>query len=673
MDNYTELPHNQLILNTGGTHTGIIFCPFDDTCPSDYTAEQVCSNHASAPHRASISSGGSGWIARPDTGGTGFSKEAAPIGEPWIMLFFAGLFAIWQMIHRRRILSTILLALLTAAPLSAGITALSFSPATVGKATTIVPTVASVPEGRVALCWNLYHDAACEHEVTGTTFHSASKTAKNAVWLEAPATEGTYYIQCAIHTGSVCGGLLESSYVYPLHVYPADADIVLEREAQASASLVDITDDDTKQAYGAMRFSRTALNNEALSEYERYNYFISFPFDVKMADIYGIGEVGIDWRILYYDGKGRAEEGFFAERTDNWVMIDDTDSVLHAGQGYLLQLNAIQMAADNEAIWTDGADIATLYFPAISTISRLETEEVTLPALGSDYACTIDLSATLGAEGDRRTKDSYWRCIGVPSFTSPAGVEGLTYLYAWNKNDNSLSVVSSAGFAFKPMQAYLIQNGDAITWQDVTKPASIVARHQETSFEEIPIELLHNEALCDRTFVRLTDDTRVTNDFDFGRDLIKELNADKANIYTMVGYERLAANCLPTSEQTILVPVGVQIEEEGTYTFAMPEGSHDFSIVLVDNLTNTRTNLSQTDYSITLASGQHDARFALEIGETQDTPSAIETNSPMRASEMHKVMLNGQLYIVWGEKVYSILGLLFPRPVLCGTPQSPSW
>lgn len=656
MDNYTELPHNQLILNTGETHTGIIFCPFDDTCPSDYTAEQVCSNHASAPHRASISSGGSGWIARPDTGGTSLSKEAAPIGEPWIILFFAGLFAIWQMIHRRRILSTIPLALLTAAPLSAGITALSFSPATVGKATTIVPTVASVPEGRVALCWNLYHDAACEHEVTGTTFHSASKTAKNAVWFEAPATEGTYYIQCAIHTGSVCGGLLESSYVYPLHVYPADADIVLEREAQASASLVDITDDDTKQAYGAMRFSRTALNNEALSEYERYNYFISFPFDAKMADIYGIGEVGTAWRILYYDGKGRAEEGFFAERTDNWVMIDDTDSVLHAGQGYLLQLNAIQMAADNEAIWTDGADIATLYFPALSTISRLETDEVTLPALGSDYACTIDLSATLGAEGDRRTKDSYWRCIGVPSFTSPSGIDNMPYLYTWNKNDNSLSVVSSAGFAFEPMQAYLIQNGYAITWVDVTKPASIVARHQETSFEEIPIELMHNEALCDRTFVRITDETRVTNGFDFGRDLIKELNAGKANIYTMVGYERLAANCLPTSEQTILVPVGVQIEEEGIYTFAMPEGSHDIRIVLVDNLTNTRTNLSQTDYSVALAAGQYDARFALELSLSQDSPTSIEREHSSLSSQMHKVLLNGHIYIIHHDKLYSIFG-----------------
>ena len=314
------------------------------------------------------------------------------------------------------------------------------------------------------------------------------------------------------------------------------------------------------------------------------------------------------------------------------------------------------MAADNEAIWIDGTDIATLYFPALSAISSIGTTDVTLPELGSAYACTINLSASLGDEGDRRTKDSYWRCIGVPSFTSPSGIDNMPYLYTWNKNDNSLSVVSSAGFAFEPMQAYLIQNGDAITWKDVTKPASIVARHQETSFEEIPIELLHNEALCDRTFVRITDETRVTNGFDFGRDLIKELNADKANIYTMVGYERLAANCLPTSEQTILVPVGVQIEEEGIYTFTMPEGSHNIRIMLVDKLTNTRTDLSQTDYSVALAAGQYDARFALELSLSQDSPTSIEREHSSLSSKMHKVLLNGHIYILHHDKLYSIFG-----------------
>ena len=104
-----------------------------------------------------------------------------------------------------------------------------------------------------------------------------------------------------------------------------------------------------------------------MSEFARYNYFISFPFDVKIGDISGIGTVGTDWRILYYDGKGRAEEGFFAERTDNWVMFEDTEDVLHAEEGYLLQLNTYSMQEENEDVWINGMDVACLFFPALSS------------------------------------------------------------------------------------------------------------------------------------------------------------------------------------------------------------------------------------------------------------------------------------------------------------------
>ena len=80
MDNKIELPHNQLILNTGEHHTGIIYAPFGNEMPSDY----------SAPRHAPISNSGSGWIARPDVGGTGLSKDAAaPIGDPNILALFA--------------------------------------------------------------------------------------------------------------------------------------------------------------------------------------------------------------------------------------------------------------------------------------------------------------------------------------------------------------------------------------------------------------------------------------------------------------------------------------------------------------------------------------------------------------------------------------------------------
>ena len=645
MESYTELPHNQLILNTGEHHAGIIFCPFGDKAPSEYTAFTTFANSVASPRRAPIGGGGSGWVSTPDTGGTSLSKEL-PLGDAWILVLFATAWTMWKALYRKRSLFLIMLVSVIIPQALAGVTSLSFSPAAGGTRMTIVPTVTSVPDGVVSLCWGLYYDPACENEVSGTRFHRAASDGANAVWFTAPAAAGTYYVKTSLHTGSVCGGLIDSYYISPLTIYPADADVVLVRDAQLSASRVDITGAATK-AYGAMRFSKTALNDDLRTPYERYNYFISFPFDVRIGDIYGIGTVGDDWRILYYDGQGRAEEGFFAERTDNWVMFGDTEDVLQAGEGYLLQLNTYSMAESNTAIWANDAEVATLFFPALSAISDLGTTDATLPALGEAYECTINLSASLGAEGDRRKKDSYWRCIGVPSFTSPSAVEGLPYLYEWNSSDNSLRVVSSEGFVFEPMQAYLVQNGDVITWRDVTGPAGIVARQREQSDEEIELVLHQDGTFIDRTYIRLTDDAMVTGGFDFGRDLSKELNAGKADIYTLLDYERLAAHCLPFSDRTIVMPVGVQIEQAGEYRIQVL--FNGIPCALVDSESGTRS----TDYTVHLEPGTYQGRFSVEIGENGQ-PTGITDEEQMPVNGVRKVMVDGILYIEKGGKRYII-------------------
>lgn len=640
----TELPHNQLILNTGECHTGIIFYPFGTDTPSDYTAEKTFANASSSPRKVAIGGGESGWITPPDTGGTNLSKEV-PVGDAWILLFFAATWAAWKSRYRKRNLFFMLIISLFAGHTYAAVTALSFSPTAAGTRMTIVPTIASVPDEDAAVCWDVYYDPACENEVADIHFLRAASEGKNAVCFTTPSTAGTYYLKTSLHTGALCGGLLDSYYICPLIIYPADADIVLLRDAQSAASRVDVTDDATKKAYGVMRFNKTALNDDLRSAYERYNYFISFPFDVRIGDIYGIGTVGTDWRILYYDGQGRAEEGFFAERTSNWIMFGDTDDVLRAGEGYLLQLNTISMDEENSAIWANDAEIATLFFPARSNITDPVTTNVTLAALGSDYECTIDLSASLGAEGDRTKKDSYWRCIGVPSFSSPSGVEGLEYFYEWNTADNSLTVRSSEGFLFTPTQAYLVQNGDAITWLDVTKPAGIVARQRDNSYEEIELELQQNETFCDRTYIRLSDEARVTDGFDFGRDLSKEINAGKANIYTMVGYERLAANMLPDS--VTRVPVGVQIEQASEYKINVQR--NNVQCTIFDSQTGTRS----TNLTVHLDAGTHEGRFVVEIGETGQTTGTMN-DERLPISGVRKVLINGILYIEKGDKKYII-------------------
>jgi len=656
--NETGMVHNQLIINTGGRHTGIIFAPFNNATPSDYTS---FSSSSGSPHRAPITPGGSGWVDKPDAGGTDVTKQEAPIGEPWVLFLCALIYLAWRhFAHRKHI--ALLFALLPIFA-HATVTALTFSPmaSDAGQRVTVTPTIPSRPEGKVYVCWSLYHDAACVHQVPDVKFHEGAPSTPNAVWFTAPEEEGTYYIKTALHTGSLCGGLLDSYWVQPYEVYPADADLVLKRTEQGPGIRMDMTDNTPKKAYGALRFSRAMLADDTRSLYERFNYFISFPFDVQVADIYGIGSVGSHWLIYYYDGKGRAEEGFFTEqRPDNWAMIDDTDSILHAGQGYLLQLNTIAMAQD--ATWPNGEDIATLFFPAYSPVTAITTVNETIPALSEAYRCTIDLSAEYGsAEADRRTKDSFWRCLGVPSLDSPSGVTNLPYFYTWNSGDNSLSVTSGEDYTFLPAHAYLVQNGDPIIWTDASKPNALVARqHRAADEQEWRLELRQGEEVQDRTYVRLTDDERVTEAFDFGQDLIKELNRGRANIYTLVGYERLAANSL-TDRDTVIIPIGVQTAEAAEYTFALHSEDAGKTVTLIDQETGTRTNLSLADYTVFLSAGQADGRFSLQISPSTAHPTGIQqvdmNASPEdeRMKGVRKVIINGVLYLLHNGRIIPLL------------------
>ena len=51
-----------------------------------------------------------------------------------------------------------------------------------------------------------------------------------------------------------------------------------------------------------------------VSQYERALYFISFPFNVKLSEVFGFGQYGVHWVIEYYDGLTRAKNGY-------WILI----------------------------------------------------------------------------------------------------------------------------------------------------------------------------------------------------------------------------------------------------------------------------------------------------------------------------------------------------------------
>lgn len=495
------------------------------------------------------------------------------------------------------------------------------------------------------------------------------------------------------------------------------ADVMLIRDHQNPAQCITFANEDSKLSevktvYGSMRFNRWVLNNrggqnnfdvnscggadsydenttnsnhpvlqpaEQKSQYERALYFISFPFDVNVSDIFGFGTYGQHWIIEYYDGLKRAREGYWIDSDPNWKYVTNPDEfVLEKYKGYILCLNLSKMAYNNTDFWAHNISQVELFFPSTTTMSEIKRTEVTMPELGDEYLCKINRNTP---EGDRRVKDSYWRCIGVPSYANYSNIltdgeqQPITwqtsyttfpFLYAWNMTDNTLTPQSTNRFNFKTMHAYLVQNGGEIHWSAVSatpnQPSNIVARRQaadEVKNYEWKLTLSRNEQIEDQAFVRLSDNEQVTTEFDFNQDLSKEFNYGRSDIYTLIGYEKAAANSLPITETTTLIPLGLSIEYNGDYTIAMPDRMENIGVTLIDTESNTRTNLSAgMEYVVTLNKGDYNNRFFIEISPAHQVPTDIEyvTGDSNNQDSVRKVLIDNILYIVRDGQIFDARG-----------------
>ena len=486
-----------------------------------------------------------------------------------------------------------------------------------------------------------------------------------------------------------------------------EADLMIIREHQDNAHQVTFSGSGelskVKTVYGAMKFNKYTVNGKSKEEghavtgdsrYKRDLFYISFPFDVKLNEAFGFGTYGQHWIIEYYDGKGRAKNGYWAESGPNWKFV--TPSERNAGykmkafEGYILALDLDEMA-ESASIWNNGVQDVYIYFPSDGNVNNIQATDRLIPISQDGYECTIDRSAEIGGSGkplgpeyDRTIKDSYWHCIGVPSFANYSSTlydaqEGgtainwstgsLPYLYEWNPADNSLSITSSATFSFKATWSYLVQYaGEHIYWSAVNvTPAPIVARERTAPKNaEFRIELQKAGEKADQTFVRLTDEENITTGFDFNYDLSKEFNKNKANIYTMVttvkedgpSITEVAGNVQPMTEQTTVVPMGVTIAKAGEYTISIPSGTSGIGVTLVDNETGIRTNLALEDYTVALEAGTQNDRFYLEISPIKHVATGVEeiTGDGSQVTGARKVMVDGILYIIKDGKVFSTQG-----------------
>ena len=450
------------------------------------------------------------------------------------------------------------------------------------------------------------------------------------------------------------------------------ADLMVVRKDQGQAEQLTFNPeakkwDEVGTAYAVMTFTRGHITNRSLTSRERSLYWVSFPFDVKIADVFGFGEYGEVWIMQYYDGAERAAKGLFIDSGSYWKYITDTKTTLKAGVGYVLALDLDKMTFPNNV------NDVSLYFPSTGTIGTISgvlptTHEV--PA----HECTIDREfEDDGTTYNHKFTDSHWNLIGVPGFADINDFNVTSYhfmqddasfYYNFSLASSTYNVESSAT-NFQAMHAYMVQFAGEIDWMSqtvsaVAPPVSVAARRNSDSQAEkltLRLELAQADKKVDQTFVQLQEEG-ATDDFDMSMDLTKIINKG-SNIYTLVGTDRIqvAGNVLPMQEQTI--PVGVVASTAGEYTFRMPDGTEGMIVELIDYVANTCTNLLLLDYTIELNAGTYENRFALHIQpEKSGVSTDIEQTTGGKCDNhgVQKYIIDGHLYLKKDGILYDAQG-----------------
>lgn len=471
-----------------------------------------------------------------------------------------------------------------------------------------------------------------------------------------------------------------------------NSDIMIVRRGQNDANQLSFSGEgeltEVKRAYGVFEFNKDEMVgymnswSDGGTTYGLCMYYFSLPFDVNVSDIFGVGTMGDDWRIQFYNGKKRAEKGWFAGdgTTTFWEDVP-ADTVLYAYEGYLLMLNRSHFNNGSHKVWNNVTTSAYLYFPSTEPVYALDSieKEITVPSheckidrfFVQDSILYYDKETKIWGKGARNHKyvDSHWNMMGTPLFRNKAAKSltectvkigeadsTLNYVYEWVPSTNSLSArqVLNTSFTFKPMFAYMVQYSGTVTFEGAAiKPAAIAAhRTSEHKQYTVELELTKENQFAGRTYIELRENA--VDSFLLNEDMYMMKGSKVGDIYTHAGGYEVAANVLTVNSH--VVPVSVDTKSAGTYTISMPS-NFSGTVTLVDKFANTRTNLGVEDYEIYLEKGTISDRFEIEIN-INNVPTAIDgvSGGSLKDGNAHKFIMNDMLYILKDGVLYDARG-----------------
>ena len=471
-----------------------------------------------------------------------------------------------------------------------------------------------------------------------TAYNSAEPTKENYSfigWTTAANGEGSFYAKGA--TPAVSG---DATY----YAYFAANSTSLEIGATSSETLTEATDytsftiiSNGENSGQLINANYLSLLGEAIFKLQpesgipaRTWYAVAAPWQVDVhTGIYANGShlnVGMDFDIIEFDAESYATKEAGTGNTNIWKYVEENSGVMQPGKLYMIYLASAKTSLE---FHKTGGGISTT---------------------------TLSLTTTSGS-GDKAN----WNAIA-----NPALYHADLNMTVIEDADHDVLQYINGGYTLTTAENMIV--GQPIFVQ-VNNPQSTVeanihdgapapayrrAPQAQTVDNRFVVEIARNGKMNDRLIVQTADEKE--NTYVIGQDLAKMGVGTKTAQMWMNRYNtKLCKNTVEMANDYAEYPLNIYAPTAGEYTLTAAQQRGDVDLYLTLN-GEAIWNLSEGAYVVNLNKGT-DANYGLRIS-ARKTPTGVDEAIVDAQSDTRKVIIDNKVFIIRGEKVYTVDGQL---------------
>ncbi len=344
-------------------------------------------------------------------------------------------------------------------------------------------------------------------------------------------------------------------------------------------------------------------------------------------------ELGRSFDLIYYDGARRATG---ASKAWNYVEDDEkAQHIMYPGRAYMIYLTA-----DADIIRFERKEGAELH------TTQVETKKYPAQGVSGDYADWNGIA-------NPATYHAYLN-VGATENRGQVYNADTKQYELFNMSENKL-VVGQPIFVQPAEETTIVANAN--TYNPSLAPHRAQAPDNSLTRYEMMLAKM-DEDVADRIIVRMDED-KEENTYVVGQDLVKMGVSDIVPQMWIDRYaSKMCINTIAPVNNIANYPLSISVQRDGEYELFIADQPNDETMLYLTYDGAAICNLSYGGYVTNLTKGTNTHYGLRIVVKSPEIATGIDEAVVDAKGETRKVLINDQVFIIRGEKVYSIDGKL---------------